>query len=146
MVQLKRQRVALLLGVPFFVAIGVLFLLYYYGAFQHRVAACRINFGDRGATSLVLDDPSQMDELVLKPMRLARPDLTPADYKVFADLVLEYEDGTEGSFWLFIPFGCYKSGESYYVANFTKLKEEIRRQLRGKKGMERWIQSLDYRP
>jgi hypothetical protein len=150
MLQLKKRRIVLLLGVLLFATAGVLFSFYYYGAFQRRAVACRINFGDpfgkRDDPSLVIDDPGQIEELVLKPMRLARPDLTPADYMAFAVLVLEYEDGTEDYYWLFIPFGYYKSGESYYVANFTKLKEEIRRRLQGKKGMERELKVLDYRP
>jgi hypothetical protein len=33
--------------------------------------------------------------------------------------------------------------QSYYVANFGKLRKEIKQRLDGKKGMERVIRSLD---
>jgi hypothetical protein len=140
------NRRALLLVVGSLTATAAsLFLAYYLGAFQRRAAMCRITLsGARDAsTSIVLDDPDEIEELVLKPIRLARPDFFPEDYRSFAHLELEYEDGTVERYWLFSPLGCYKKGESYYVASLGKLGREIKRRLEGKEGMERLIKTLD---
>jgi hypothetical protein len=144
--QLTERRIILLLGGLLIASIGVVALCYYQGIFQRRVVACRITIGAAEGMSIVLDDPAQIEDLVLRPIRLARPDFEPGDYMVFGDLVLEYEDGAVGSYWLFFPFGCYKKGERSYVADFGKLKREVKRRIQGKKGMERLIKHLDYRP
>jgi hypothetical protein len=145
--QVSKRRGILLVGGLLVLILGALFLSYYLGAFQRRVVACRILFGEgKKKTSIVFDDPAQIEDLVLRPLRLTRPDLHPADYRVLGTLVLEYEDGSTEDYWLFIPFGCYKKGQTYHVADFGKLRREIKRQFQGQKGMERIIQLIDYRP
>jgi hypothetical protein len=139
------NRRALLLVGLLTTTVASLFLPYYLGAFHRRAAVCRITLSDArdASMNIVLDDPDEIEELVLKPVRLARPDFFPKDYRSFAHLELEYKDGTLDRYWLFLPLGCYKKGESYYVASFGKLGRKIKRELEGKEGTERLIRNLD---
>jgi hypothetical protein len=120
------------------------FLCYYRGAFQRPVAACRLEFQD---ITLDLDDPRQVEALVLRPMRLARPDLSNDDYKGACRLVLEYADGGVRRYSLFTPFGYYQdqAANSYHVADFRMLQREIRRRLQEKR-VKHAIRSVGYEP
>jgi hypothetical protein len=143
--QMNKRRVVLLVGGLLIVLMGVVFLCYYIGCFQRRVVACRINFEHPAKLSIVLDDQDEIDDLVLKPMRLSRPDFFPSDYAVICHLVLEYEGGTVENYGLFHPLGHYKHWptQNYRIANFEKLRREIKQRIQDKKGMEGVIKGLD---
>lgn len=82
-----------------------------------------------GQGEMRITDPELVRQLVVEPLRRAEPDRNPADYVVVGGLTLEYADGTQDGIILFLPWGRFKYGDSYGIADFQPLEAETRRSL-----------------
>jgi hypothetical protein len=110
--------------------------------------SCRITLPPDEELSVVIDDPAEIEKLVLEPTRLGQRDPFGKSgggpgLVVFGDLVISYATGREERYWLFVPLGFYRKEGVYYKADFSKLKQAIRSRIEGRSGMELARQCLD---
>jgi hypothetical protein len=97
------------------------------------VAECRISFhiDDRWAyADVCLADKALINDLILQPMRDANRDPAPAAYAIAGTLTIISSDGSRESFSLYSPWGHYRQGNDYFVADFSKLKTACEAALR----------------
>jgi hypothetical protein len=96
------------------------------------VVECRISL-EAGSVDLTLDlritERKLIKKLVEDPLSKARPDPDPAKYKVGGSVILKYKDGSEGRFVFFHPWGRYKMGDKYMVADFSGIQKEFKKAI-----------------
>ena len=91
----------------------------------NRGGECRVSFrmGEEWPFAEVcLTDASQMEELVLRPLREARRDPNPAEYAIFGTLTIISPNQSRETIVLFVPWGYYKRGGEYFVTDFSGLQ------------------------
>ena len=90
---------------------------------------CRITFtfDQDHALEYILSDKAKIMEWVVEPLRSAKVDRTPARYVILGSLTVGNGDDTTDQVFLFLPFGRAKRGDTYLIADFSKLGEHLGR-------------------
>jgi hypothetical protein len=85
--------------------------------------SCRIRGEDyrAGRLEFVMEDVSQIEQFVLKPLRESRRIADPEKYEIYGGLRLEFADGRSTGIMLFVPFGYFKLGGEYYQTDLMEL-------------------------
>jgi hypothetical protein len=74
----------------------------------------------------IVTDQKVIEKIAREPLRVARLDPKPADYRSLGWLVLSRDDAKEESVWLFYPLGHFKRGEKYYITDFTEMRKVVK--------------------
>jgi len=69
-----------------------------------------------------LDDESLINNLVLQPMSSAKRDPDPAEYAIVGTLTIISTDRPREYLGLYSPWGHYRRGREYWVADFSELR------------------------
>jgi hypothetical protein len=86
--------------------------------------------GDEGMTlDLRITGRKLIKELIEEPLRKARPDPDPARYQILGTVKLKYKGGSETSFVIFRPWGHYKFGDKYLIADFSGIRKAFKRAI-----------------
>jgi hypothetical protein len=101
---------------------------------KKAIVECRISLGREGLTlDLRITDRKLIKKLIEEPLKKARTDPDPAKYKVLGSVILKKKDGSEDRFVFFSPWGRYKVGEKYLIADFSGLKKAFKEAISGSK-------------
>lgn len=70
-------------------------------------------------------ESEEVERLVLAPLRTAAVDDSPKAYEVFGHLTVRFDSDAEETVTLFFPFGHFKKGGEYYVADLGELASRL---------------------
>lgn len=101
---------------------------------KKEIVACRISLGDVGegdgmTLDLRITERKFIKQLIEGPLRTARPDPDPDRYKILGSVTLRYKGGSEGRFILFRPWGRYKVGDKYMIADFSGIQKAFKKAI-----------------
>lgn len=129
----KRRAPIAKVGLAATIAVGMLLCSQYVGCQRKsqvpkssRVTECRVSFPmgvkGRAFAEVCLDDESLINDLVLQPMRNAKRDPRPAEYAIVGTLTINLTDKPRENLILFYPWGHYRRGDEYWVADLSELQ------------------------
>jgi hypothetical protein len=94
---------------------------------KKAIVECRISLGREGLTlDLRITNRKLIKKLIEEPLGKARKDPDPARYQVLGTVLLKKKDGSEDRFVIFQPWGRYKVGDRYMIADFSGLKKAFK--------------------
>src|SRR5262249_10260870 len=76
-----------------------------------------------------ITDSKSIKELVVDPISQAMPDPKPKRYVVLGNITTKTADGTKDVFTLFLPWGHFKHGNDYFIADFSLLQKAIKEDI-----------------
>ena len=90
---------------------------------------CRITFtiDQDHKLTYVLSDEAEIRDWVVEQLQSANVDRTPARYVILGSLTVETGNETMDQVFRFLPFGHAKRGDTYLIADFSKLGEHLAR-------------------
>lgn len=103
------------------------------GRAEEAFVTCRLvfDFPKQQALEYVIRDAAMIEDLVCRPLRNAKRDPHPMDYKMYGTLELTRRNNSKEIILVFTRKGCIKRGNDYLIADldelFEKMKEAVRR-------------------
>ena len=93
-----------------------------------ELVVARVEIGpvdDKGALEFVIRDKELIADIVIAPINEAIDDPAPKFYTYVGAIVLQYSDGSTEELSLFRPFGHFKRGHKYLIADLSALKKRL---------------------
>jgi hypothetical protein len=99
---------------------------------KKEIVECRVSLdvgSSTGFLQLRITAPALIKKLIEDPLKNARPDPRPAKYEILGSMHVERKGGAKDAIALFHPWGRYKIGKKYMIADFSGIQKAYKKAI-----------------